>query len=204
MKILVFGSTFLTEIACRHLLKTGKHELVGHIPNSRRITVPGNMPIPETSLASECDIILSIQYDRIINDVEKSFNVHTGLLPQYGGVDILYHTLKNGEAEQGITFHKITEALDFGPIVSRISYPVFESDTVVDLYKKMAFILPSFVESALDILEIITPGGAAKCHMIEPITYKSNQIADEDKETYRENKDKIIAVSNLIRSRYVQ
>ncbi len=203
MNILVFGSTFLTEVTCRHLLGAGKHKLVGYVPNSRRITVPGNTPIPEASPMSPCDIILSIQYDRIIDDVAKSFNVHTGLLPKYGGVDILYHTLKNRETEQGITFHKITERLDFGPIVSRISYPVFEDDTVVDLYKKMALILPSFVESSLDILEAITPEGAAKCHMFEPRIYKSSQIADEDKETYRENKDKIIAVSDLIRKMYV-
>lgn len=203
MKILVFGSTFFTEIACRHLLITRKHELVGYVPNSRRITVPGNMPIPEVSPMSQCDIILSIQYDKIINDVDKSFNVHTGLLPQYGGVDILYHTLKNGETEQGITFHKITERLDFGPIISRISYPVFENDTVADLYKRMALILPSFVELALDILEMITLEGAAECHMIEPMIYKSGQILDEDQETYHGNKDKIIAVSDLIRKRYV-
>ena len=203
MKILVFGSTFLTEIACRHLLGVGKHELVGYVPNSRRITVPGSMPIPEVSPASECDIILSIQYDKIINDVEKSFNVHTGLLPHYGGVDILYHTLKYGEAEQGITFHKITEMLDFGPIVSRISYPVFENDTVADLYKRLALTLPSFVELSLDILEVITLEGATRCHKIEPTIYKSSQLMDEDKEAYRANKDKIIEVSHLIRKMYV-
>lgn len=203
MKILVFGSTFLTEIACRHLLGTGKHELVGHVSNSRRITVPGDMPIPEVSPTSQCDIILSIQYDKIIDNVEKSFNVHTGLLPQYGGVDILYHTLKNKETEQGITFHKITAELDFGPIVSRISYPVFEGDTVIDLYERMALIFPSFVESALDLLEAITPEGATKCQMIEPTVYRSGQVAGEDNEAYLANKDKLIAISNSIREKYV-
>lgn len=111
--------------------------------------------------------------------------------------------LKNGETGQGITFHKITERLDFGPIVSRISYPVFEDDTVAGLYERMALILPSFVESSLDILETITPEGAMKCPVIELTIYKSGQVADEDKEIYRENRDKIIAVSDSIRKRYV-
>ena len=83
---------------------------------------------------TDCDIKLSVQYDKIIKDTDKCFNVHTGLLPEYGGTNILDYTIQNGEYQQGLTFHKMTDKLDFGPIISKITYPVFPEDKAFDLY----------------------------------------------------------------------
>lgn len=184
MKILVFGSTYLSEIVCTHLLKDASFELVGYVPSQKRITVPGKMPIPIASEDAECDLILSIQYDKIIKNTKKSFNVHTGLLPEYGGVDILYHTLKNKALEQGITFHKITKNVDAGPIVSKISYPVFPDDTIKDLYLRLCAICPEFVSASLRLLKTIDLDNLNQCYAKEPTIYKTGQVDEKDKVTY--------------------
>lgn len=184
MRILVYGSTYLSAITSEFLIKNSNYELIGYIPNHKRVTIPGKMPIPVTSEDTPSDMILSLQYDKIIINTEKSFNVHTGLLPEYGGVDILYHTIKNKSKEQGITFHKITKDLDYGPIISKISYPVLPEDTVEILYKRLAIIFPSFVLSSLKLLETIPWDKINYCHSETPIIYKSGQILKKDMDDY--------------------
>ena len=186
MKILIFGSTYLSAITSNFLIKNSDYRLVGYVANKKRLTIPGNMPIKEVSEDADCDIILSLQYDQMIKDINKSFNVHPGLLPEYGGIDILYHTIKNKSFEQGITFHKITKSLDYGPILSRISYPVFSDDTVEILYERMSVIFPLFVLSNLKLLEMIPCQMIDKCHSVKPNIYNSSQIADNDIKKYRE------------------
>ena len=131
------------------------------------------------------DILLSIQYDKIIKKTKKAFNFHTGLLPSYGGVDILYHTLKNKEKEQGITFHKITKNLDCGPVISKITYPVAEDDGVEKLYKKLLAIAPFFVLSCLNLLEVMSENEINNCYSMKPKIYKSSQIDLNDRERYK-------------------
>ena len=108
-KILILGSTLLSELSV-NLLKE-HYDLVGHVP-SLKPTTKGVINLPVVDIESECDIMLSIQYDKVVKNVEKCFNVHTGLLPEYGGTNILSYTIKNKEKEQGLTFHKMTNQLD--------------------------------------------------------------------------------------------
>jgi len=186
MKILIFGSTYLSAITSEFLIKNSDYELIGYVANKKRLTIPGKMPLKEVSENADCDIILSLQYDQMIKNTNKSFNVHPGLLPGYGGVDILYHTIKNKSFEQGITFHKITNSLDRGPILSRISYPVFAIDTIEILYERMSLIFPLFVLSSLKLLEIVPWQMIDKCYSVKPNIYNSSQVADDDIESYRE------------------
>ena len=132
--ILILGSTFLTELVVRKL--KGEYNLIGYVP-SINPTKSGNINLPLVDIDIECDIKLSIQYDKIIKDTDKCYNVHTGLLPNYGGTNILDYTIRNGEFEQGLTFHKMTENLDYGPIISKITYPVFKKESAYDLYKRI-------------------------------------------------------------------
>jgi methionyl-tRNA formyltransferase len=191
MKILIYGSTYLSALTAEQLLEDNHHELVGYVPNRKRLTIPGKMPLPSVSEDTECDIILSLQYDQIIKNTDISFNVHPGLLPQYGGVDILYHTLKNMPHEQGITFHKITEKLDAGPIISKVTYPVLPNDTVLTLYERVAAIFPAFVLGALRLLEVLPWERASECYSEKPTIFKSSEVQQEDIEKYREVGEKL-------------
>jgi hypothetical protein len=191
MKILVFGSSYLSASATQRIMSDERFEIVGHVPSHGEPTVPGNMPVSAVAPETFADIKLSIQYDRILDHSGNVFNVHTGLLPEWGGTDILYHTLKQGAREQGITFHKITEKLDYGPIVSRMSYPVFPADDMVDLYARMAAILPGFVVACLALLSEIGLDQVDNCFAEEPVMFKRGQIDQSDEQVYRETPDRL-------------
>ena len=152
MRILVYGSTRLTELCVKQLLKDG-YNLVGFIP-SNQPTFPGEIPLPIVEETIPHDIKLSIQYDKKLIAINDAYNLHTGLLPEYGGRSILYHTIKDKAIEQGLTLHKMTESFDEGPIISKITYPVREQDTVADLYERMCILAPKFISNALQIINI--------------------------------------------------
>jgi hypothetical protein len=167
MRILIYGSTYISAVVAEHLIKQG-FNLVGHVPSSNP-TFPGIMPTREVSPDTPHDLVLSVQYDKKILDLKNAFNLHTGLLPNYGGCNILYHTLKNGETEQGLTFHKMTTGIDGGEIISRVTYPVLPTDTVADLYLKMVAVAPKFAELCLGIC-----GWSGNVH--KPTIYKRSDI----------------------------
>jgi methionyl-tRNA formyltransferase len=152
MKILILGSTLLTEVVV-NFLKDSDFTLTGHVPSSNPY-IPGNIELPviQDMDINDHDIKLSIQYDKKVLDYHNSYNIHTGLLPDWGGRDILFHTLNNNETEQGLTFHKMSKEFDQGPIISKITYPVFKGDTQVDLYQRQLDIIPSFALAGLNLL----------------------------------------------------
>lgn len=190
----MLGSTYLTAKTCELLLSTKEHELVGYLPNQKPATVPGKMPIPVASGDQFYDIKLSVQYDMKIKSVDRAFNVHTGILPDWGGTDILYHTLKNKAKEQGLTFHAITDQLDYGPIVSKITYPVFKDDSMIDLYQRLAIICPHFVLSSLRLLESIGIERARECYQEKPTIYRRGSVSQEDLEEYGKTRDALVAI----------
>lgn len=149
MRILILGSTYLTELCVNQLLKDG-FNLVGYIP-SENPTFRGRINLKEVTEDTPHDIKLSIQYDLKVIDVRNAYNLHTGLLPLYGGCSILYHTIKNKDVEQGLTFHKMTQNFDDGEIISKMSYPVLPTDKVEDLYMRMCSIAPKFLSNALSL-----------------------------------------------------
>lgn len=176
-KILIYGSTYLTQVVVNHLVKEG-FNLVGYVP-SKNPTFPGKVMLPIVGPDEPHTMKLSIQYDQKITDLENAFNVHTGLLPEYGGCNILYHTIKNQDDRQGATFHGMTENFDKGPIVSEIFYTVSPKDTVLDLYKKLEIILPCFVAASLYLLPIIN---LADCPVLPPTLYSKKDGEETGKQ----------------------
>ena len=167
MRILLYGSTVLSA----HVEATLPN-LVGHIP-SERAFLPGKMRSPIVTELIPHDIKLSVQFDRKLKNFNGAYNLHTGLLPAYGGCDILHHTLENNESEQGLTFHAMSESLDAGPIFSTVTYPVLPKDGIVDLYMRMLAIAPMFVLASLALLPLVPIGFVAAK---EPNIYKRGDV----------------------------
>ena len=94
--IIIYGSTYITEIVCKQL--SGSYNLLGYVP-CKNPTIPGKIDLPVITGKEPCDIKLSIQYDRIIKNTIDTYNLHTGLLPGYGGTNILDYTIKHKEKE---------------------------------------------------------------------------------------------------------
>ncbi len=88
-------------------------------------------------------IFLAGYLKKISSDVLKKyenriFNIHLALLPKYGGkgmygINIHQAEINAGEAETGITVHKVSNEYDEGEIVARTKIPVNKTDTAESL-----------------------------------------------------------------------
>jgi methionyl-tRNA formyltransferase len=188
MKILILGSSYLTEKVTEHLQR--RHKIVGYVPCDDAL-VPGKMPVLKGDMYDECDIRLAIQYSRPIpaDCLHNAFGIHTGLLPDWGGRDILWHTVEQGATHQGATLHKLVEERESGPIISYYAYPCFHNDTVKDLYGRLAKSLPRFTLMALEMLEDIGWERAIECARWGPTMYSHATESVEYKAQGREIKD---------------
>jgi hypothetical protein len=183
-KILIYGSSSLAEKTIPVLEE--EYDLVGHIPSENPV-IAGKIDLPVADESTEHDIKLSLQYNRRIDNIDNAFNVHTGLLPMYGGVDILYHTIKAfGVYEQGITFHKMSRDFDYGQIISKVTYPATSCSTVFDLYKRLDSVFPNFVLSSLKLLEVLSEDDIDRCYAEKPRIFKRGKVDPEDDQEYKD------------------
>jgi len=64
----------------------------------------------------------------------RIFNIHPSLLPKYGGkgmygINVHEAVIKAGDAETGITIHRVDDGYDTGEIIAQRRVPVLEGDT---------------------------------------------------------------------------
>lgn len=78
-------------------------------------------------------------------------NVHPSLLPKHRGASPVQATLTLGEKETGVTMIKIDNLLDHGPIISRFSEKVLETDNLDSLRARL------FERAAVVLAELIEP-----------------------------------------------
>ena len=175
MRILLYGSTFLSERVEDLLLR--HHEVVGHIPSKAPFFTGTGMRSPKVREEDfhSYDVALSVQYDRKVTNLYRAYNLHTGLLPDWGGCDILYHTLEAHCFEPGLTFHKMTEKYDEGGIVSKVTYPVFFGDTILDLYQRVTALAPGFALASLALLYDLDE---QRLRVQVPRSFKRGQVED--------------------------
>lgn len=65
-----------------------------------------------------------------------TFNLHPGPLPRYAGLNVVSWAIYRGEAQHGVTVHKIEPEIDAGPIVFQAQFPIEENDTALSLGAK--------------------------------------------------------------------
>ena len=76
-------------------------------------------------------------------------NGHPSLLPRHRGPIPIAWTIRNGDEDAGITFHKMDAELDTGPIVVQERYPVGEYTEPDDFYARSGPIVMSALATAL-------------------------------------------------------
>jgi methionyl-tRNA formyltransferase len=85
------------------------------------------------------DLILCDSYSMLLGDdlLEVPplgcLNVHGGLLPEYRGANPIQWALINDEREAGVTMHRMTAAVDAGPIVAQRRVPIRFTDSWVEV-----------------------------------------------------------------------
>src|SRR5579862_4960577 len=102
------------------------------------------------------DLFVVAAYGKIVpNNILKlpkysAINIHPSLLPKYRGPTPIQTTLLNGDKQSGITFIKMDEQMDHGPILHQIPFTLEETDTfgwlMKNTFAQAAQILPYVIE----------------------------------------------------------
>ncbi len=86
------------------------------------------------------DLLISVQYHQILKPVHLAkaralaVNLHMAPLPEYRGCNQFSLAIINGDAEFGVTLHRMDPGIDAGPIIDEIRFPIPSDATVARLF----------------------------------------------------------------------
>ena len=87
------------------------------------------------------DLIILAGYMRVLKKPDEFtcpiINVHPSLLPKYKGLHAVEQAMESGDKITGCTVHYVNEELDGGQIIKQAKVPIFETDTVEELTKRI-------------------------------------------------------------------
>jgi methionyl-tRNA formyltransferase len=93
-----------------------------------------------TDKIENCDICISVLYDKILNkdfiSTKKCYNFHPAILPNYAGVCGASWAILNNEKHHGATLHLMAEQVDTGDIIEIQKIPISPHDTAFSLNNK--------------------------------------------------------------------
>lgn len=86
-----------------------------------------------------------------------TLNLHDSLLPKGTGFSPVIWSLISGEAQIGLTVHRMDEDLDTGDILVQHSLPIGPKDTGTELVERGIDLIPGALKEALNALESGNP-----------------------------------------------
>lgn len=89
-------------------------------------------------------------------------NIHPSLLPLLRGADPIFSLLAQGGDTLGLTFHKMTEHLDEGPIVYQTRQPIMGGEAYDEVYLRFLQLAETSLERAFLALKTC-PEGVPQC-----------------------------------------
>jgi len=104
-----------------------------------------------------------------------TINIHPSLLPKYRGASPIQNAILNGDKKTGVTFIKMDEEVDHGPIIKQFEVEILPTDTFESLAKKL------FELAANKILEVLdanqsTPQDDSKATFTQTLTRQDGYI----------------------------
>ena len=94
-----------------------------------------------THIIEECDIFISILYDKILSkdfiQTRECYNFHPAKLPEYAGVGGCTWSILFGESHHYITLLTMDEGIDTGSIIDKCKFEIENTDTASTLFKRM-------------------------------------------------------------------
>ncbi|MCY4420469.1 MAG: phosphoribosylglycinamide formyltransferase [Gammaproteobacteria bacterium] len=91
----------------------------------------------------EIETVVLAGFMRVFSEVfinryaNRILNIHPSLLPKYPGLGTHHRVLKAQESQHGCSVHFVTVGLDEGPLVLQAKVPVFETDDVHSLIRRV-------------------------------------------------------------------
>ena len=91
---------------------------------------------------------------KFLLDIPKygSINIHSSLLPKYRGAAPIQRAIENGEKETGISFMKLTEGLDEGPIYKNFVINIENKD----YFEVESLLLEESLSSVCYVIKAVT------------------------------------------------
>jgi methionyl-tRNA formyltransferase len=187
MRILFIGTGDIGLPSLEWLLAAPKHEVVGVItqpdkPAGRKLVLtppevkvralaagltvlqpPKIRYIVDELKAFEADVAVVVAYGQILPksvlEVPRlaCLNIHASLLPKHRGASPIQATIREGDAETGVTIMFMDEGLDTGDILLMDAMPILPTDTGGVLHDKLALAAPASLEKALDLIAAGNP-----------------------------------------------
>lgn len=182
MQILV-AATPTVAVASLEAIVSSQHQLIGIITQPDKPAGRGKLlsesPVsawakenefplfkPETSdeiakLVSECDVLLTIGYGRILPTQvlqapkRSCLNLHFSLLPRWRGAAPVQRSIEAGDLVTGVTVFELDPGMDTGPIYCMKRFALDSDITSDELFAELA---PLGAEAVLETLQMIENG----------------------------------------------
>jgi methionyl-tRNA formyltransferase len=87
-----------------------------------------------------------------------AINIHPSLLPKYRGPAPIHAAIRNGDAEMGMTVHRMSTAYDTGAILAQARVPLDPEETPDSLFPKLDTALRNVVPRAFERIAAGDPG----------------------------------------------
>jgi methionyl-tRNA formyltransferase len=115
---------------------------VSWLPSLAALAAEHHWPVyerPEQAGLGAGDLLLSLQYDRIVNCAKlgeaAAYNLHFAYLPRYRGSLTSALPIRHGETQVGVTLHVLVATVDGGPIIAQRPFEIPPFCTAYDLYQ---------------------------------------------------------------------
>jgi len=145
-----------------------------------------NNSLKSLILNLKSDLFVVAAYGKLIpNDILNlpkygAINIHPSLLPKYRGPTPIQTTLLNGDEKSGITFIKMDEQMDHGPILHQILFTLEKTDTfdwlMQSKFTQAAMILPSVIDDYVTGKIVPQPQDDSKATYTKKITKEDGYI----------------------------
>lgn len=132
-----------------------KHDIPVYQPQK----IKGNDEVFETIENLQPDIIVVVAYGKIlpkrILDAPKlgCINIHASLLPKYRGAGPIQWSVINGEKETGVTSMFMSEGLDTGDMILKLSTEIGEDETSGELHDRLSVIGAECLSQTMKLFE---------------------------------------------------
>ena len=141
-------------------------KIAAHMPAGMDLLLPGSVRnLPAVLATYRPDVLLVFGFNwRLSPDVLAvprlgALNIHPSALPKYRGPSPVLWAIWNGDANMGLTVHRMTDRIDAGPILAQADdLPLPDRVTGQDVWQLEQMALPGLLEAALDRLVYGDPG----------------------------------------------
>lgn len=128
-------------------------------------------------------------------------NFHFGELPVYQGADPIFWQLRNREAQSGLAVHRMTSAVDQGPVIWQEKYPMIPGETYGMLCQRMGYLAANMM---LPFTEQLMSGKLVETNqqIIKPSFAKKPGITDLSIDWEKQSAEEIEWLINATNPRY--